>query len=297
MISRWYIPNTGGDYRLEEAPGTKPMSVLTVENPTPNEVARLQAFLRTARDRKWVSAKTNIGLVGVTTIKVKAAVAEAGPLLVKAAGAEKPGTLTAVRSVGGQVTSTEKLEEATELVKAPAAEEAVTVRRPTPCCPAPEVAAEIRASAVLRAFCTPSQWANWIRDGFLVCTGRYTGHRYRLAHRNSPLAQRQGRICADITDGAVLHFHDSLLPPPEEVLAAKLILEHRENWLRHPSTCLSPRFTQVFANPLGPQATDGVADAKMLQAIGGWSVGWHAATGDSVGEMLSKMKNLASTFA
>ena len=36
----------------------------------------------------------------------------------------------------------------------------------------------------------------------------------------------------------MLHFHDNSVPPEEEVLAAKLILEHREPWLRNEATCL-----------------------------------------------------------
>jgi hypothetical protein len=279
MISRWFIPSTSGDYRLKEFTiGGKPASVLTVENPTLLEVERLQVFLRAAQERGWVSGKTNVSLLGKSSVRLHVSVAEAGPLLVVATNAAGPGRLTAVRSSGGEITTTEKVEEAAALAAAPAAEEAVTVHRPTPCCPVPEVAAEVRASDVLRAFCTPVQWADWTAHGFLTCAGRYTGHRYRIAHRCSPLAAAQGRICADLDDCAVLHFHDSLLPPPEEVLAAKLVLEHREDWLRNHSTCLSPRFTQVFRNPLGPQRVDGVADAKLLQAIAGAAIGWRAAS-------------------
>lgn len=285
MISRWFIPAVSGDYRLEAAGSG---SVLTIEDPTPNEVERLQAFLAVARERAWVSPEASVSLLGVTAIDVAAPVAEAGPVLVTASGSARPGTLTAVRSVSGVVTTTELLAEATSNADADAA---VTVRRPTPCCPSPEVAAEVRASEVLEAFCTPAQWASWTADGFLTCYGRYTGHRYRIAHRCSPLAERQGRICVDLDDRATMHFHDVLLPPPEEVLAAKLILEHREDWLRNESTCLSPRFTQVFRNPLGPRYTDGVASSKGLSAIGGAHAGFYAATGASPIEMIEKLSS------
>lgn len=290
MIRRWFVPSLSGDYRLEADTDWKgsPRSKLTVENPTPAEVEKLQAFLRTARDREWVTQKQNIGLVGVTTIKVQASIADAGPLLVTMAAGQNPGLLTAVRSVNGEITTAMNEEEAAALVAQPAADAAVTVRRATPCCPSPEVAAERRASEVLAAFCTPAQWANWTQHGFVLCVGRYTGHRYRIAHRNSPLAAKQGRICADLDDGAVLHFHDSLLPPPEEVLGAKLVLEHRENWLRHQATCLSGRFTQVFDNPLGPGIRDGIADATLMKVIGSAAFGWQL-NGDSTAKMLRTM--------
>ncbi len=297
MIQRWYIPSTSGDYRLEAAKDWKGSAccTLTVENPTPAEVEKLQAFLRTARDREWVGAKQNIGLVGVTNIKVVANIADAGALLVPATAGENPGLLTAVRSINGEVTATHSLESAAALSAAPEADAAVTVRRATPCCPTPETAAEKRASEVLRAFCTGEQWASWQRHGYLLCTGRYTGHRYRIAHRHSPLAEKQGRICADLTDRAVLHFHDSLLPPPEEVLGAKIILEHRENWLRHQATCLSSRFTQVFPNPLGPGIMDGIPDARLLQVVGGAALGWQL-NGDSTERMLRGVGRLFDAF-
>ena len=46
------------------------------------------------------------------------------------------------------------------------------------------------------------------------------------------------KICYDIDDRCVLHFHDWTVPPEEEVLATKLILEHREAWLRNEATVL-----------------------------------------------------------
>lgn len=267
-MARWYVPSICGDFRLESAEdGAKAM--LTVSDPTPGEVERLRAFLVAARQREWVSADANVRLLGTTTIPVDAPVADAGAVLVDAVGAQGPGRISAVRSSAGVIAITETaIETANALTRIGEEGEAVSVRRPTPCCPEPVAGPERRASEVLRAFCSPVQWASWIERGFLLCLGAYTGHTYRLAHRNSALAVRQGRICADLDDRAVLHFHDSLLPAPEEVLAAKLILEHREDWLRNPSTCLSSRFREVFRNPLGPQALDGVRDANIVSAFG-----------------------------
>jgi len=63
--------------------------------------------------------------------------------------------------------------------------------------------------------------------------GYISGHRYLVSHRHGRHAQRAGKICFDLEDSGVLHFHDNSAHPEEELLATKLIIEHRENWLRH----------------------------------------------------------------
>jgi hypothetical protein len=107
--------------------------------------------------------------------------------------------------------------------------------------------------------------------------GGLSGNRYILAHRHSERARRQGRICFDVDDQMVVHFHDWTVPPEEEVLAAKLILEHREPWLRNEATMLGPQFNfreglricvMKFKNPFGG-FSDGVPDANLTRAIGG----------------------------
>ena len=54
----------------------------------------------------------------------------------------------------------------------------------------------------------------------------------------------------------------------EEVLAAKLILEHREPWLRNEATMLSCNSSVlVFKNPFG-DVNDGVPDANFTSRLG-----------------------------
>ncbi len=78
-------------------------------------------------------------------------------------------------------------------------------------------------------------------------------------------------MCFDLDDRFVVHFHDWRVPPEEEVLAAKLILEHREDWLRNEATCLllqgSERAKMVFKNPFG-DGLDGTADASFSYKFG-----------------------------
>ena len=112
----------------------------------------------------------------------------------------------------------------------------------------------------------------------MIVTGHLTGHRYLLAHRHSEKAARLGKICYDIDDHGVLHFHDNSVPPEEEILAAKLILEHREPWLRNEAACLgnddgSDGFDFVFKNPFG-DGSDGVPDSVFTGEIGNFLRGF-----------------------
>lgn len=142
---------------------------------------------------------------------------------------------------------------------------AVTVRRATPCCPQCTPGAVGPASEVLLAFLDERQHKDWAERRAIVVRGGLTGHRYLLAHRSTELAARMGRICFDMEDQLVIHFHDMAVPPEEEVLAAKLILEHREPWLRNEATTFGG--TQRFKNPFG-DGGDGVWDATLTRQIG-----------------------------
>ncbi len=106
-------------------------------------------------------------------------------------------------------------------------------------------------------------------------TGHLSGPRYILAHRHSAHALNFGRICYDTDDECVVHFHDWTVPPEEEVLAAKLLLEHREPWVRNEASCLvgtawgnfERGFSDVFKNPFG-DINDGAWDAGVMRAAG-----------------------------
>ncbi len=151
---------------------------------------------------------------------------------------------------------------------------AVTVRRPTPCCPQCTRGAVGPASEVLLAFLDEQQHKDWSERRAIIVRGGLTGNRYLLAHRNTDLAAQIGRICFDMDGDVVVHFHDRTVPPEEEVLAAKLILEHREPWLRNEATYFvrgGPRRSR-FKNPFG-DGLDGVADASLTQLIGSLTSG------------------------
>jgi hypothetical protein len=119
---------------------------------------------------------------------------------------------------------------------------------------------------VLLSFLSPEQHERWAQERAILVQGHLSGHRYVIAHRHTPLAQKVGRICFDIDDQKVVHFHDWSVPPEEEVLAAKLILEHAEPWLRNEATVLGGG-SDVYKNPFG-DISDGTESAAFAQGIG-----------------------------
>ena len=181
----------------------------------------------------------------------------------KKAGEEAPASAPSAPSVP------EPSDASKALAKKEGAEAAATVGRPTPCCPdcyVDEDELSRPATEVLLAFLDERQHATWSKSRYVVTRGGITGHRYLIAHRNSPIAARNRKITFDLDDQAILHFHDWLVPPAEEVLAAMLILRFREPWLRNEATAFGDR-NHVFKNPFG-DAGDGVADSTWTRNVG-----------------------------
>lgn len=165
--------------------------------------------------------------------------------------------------------ASEPSDESKALAKKEDAEAAATVRRPTPCCPdcfVDEEEIHRPATEVLLAFLDERQHATWAASRYVVARGGITGHRYLIAHRNSPIAARNRRMTYDLDDDAILHFHDWTVPAAEEVLAAMLILRFREPWLRNEATAFGGR-RHVFKNPFG-DGGDGLADSGWTRQFG-----------------------------
>lgn len=218
---------------------------------------------------------------GTREMTLDAPLSDVAPFLVEQL---KPGlqTLTAVMLKDGKVevqTGSRDLEDTAKKAEKEGTS-AATVKRPTPSCPQCHAGAILPATEVLLSFLDEEQHAEWAEDRSLVAIGGTTGHRYLLSHRHSEQARRQGRICYDLDDEGVIHFHDMSVPPEEEVLAAKLILEHREAWLRNEATCLGGfsndydynRFTDVLKNPFGGGG-DGIPDAAFSGRVGEFTMG------------------------
>jgi len=272
----WMVPSFHGDFRLTAGDDDK-TSKLLVMAPTPHEIQLLNGFLSKAHKKKWSSELLTADDVNDTrTILLAAPLAKTGPLLVRST---KPAdrTLTAVSFKDGrlEVAETGMLETLVAKAAVDPEAKAVSVSRPTPCCPRCEVGSIAPARDVLLSFLSPQEHADWAEQRAIIVRGGRSGHRYLLAHRKSPTAARLGKICYDLDERFVLHFHQTEVPPEEEILAAKLILEHREPWLRNEATCLlqtkDGRWHDLgfmhYKNPFG-DITDGRVDAAITATFG-----------------------------
>jgi len=295
-LTHFFFPSYTGDFRLIEIENSSYREqasalscVLEIVDPTAHELPILEQFLAEARKERWTPIE-KIAPVEVDgklrqEILLATTVATAGRALYKfVRPADR--TITAVKSAGGKIqvyetADLDKIEQALQpdaiippKDEKPASDQkheetakAVSVKRHTPSCPQCVPGAVSRASEVLHAFLTPEERRTWDREHFITVEGGLTGHRYMLAHRHSVYAAQAGRICFDLDDDAVVHFHDNSVPPEEEVLAAKLILEHREPWLRNEATLFHRADVVRFKNPFGG-ILDGVEEALQTQQTG-----------------------------
>lgn len=275
-MKAWYVPSWNGDFRLTSGDDDE-TSKLLIMAPTPHEMQLLARFMTTARKNKWTKEKlVKDEAIDTRTIVLDAPLTKVGPALVKIT---KPAdrTLTAVSFTNGQleVAETGALETIVSKAKGDREAKAVSVARPTPCCPSCIPGSVAPASDVLLSFLNEQEHADWAKHRAIMVTGGRSGHRYLIAHRHSRTAVLNKKICYDVDDRCVLHFHDWTVPPEEEVLATKLILEHREAWLRNEATVLQQNGKgewidlgfMRYKNPFG-DASDGRADAALTAALG-----------------------------
>lgn len=287
----WAFPSWNGDFRL--VAGDNQTSQLLIMQPTLHETQLLREFLIAANRKGWTRETLRENeIVTTRTIVLTAPLAKTGPALMRKVK-PKDRTLTAVAFKNGhlEVAETASL---TALAARAAGDEgarAVSVARPTPSCPDCVPGAIASANEVLQAFLTAKQHADWAVHRAITVYGGQSSHRYLVAHRHSTIARQLRRICYDLDDHFELHFHDWSVPPEEEVLATKLILEHREPWLRNEATCvrllpdgqwldLSILGKKYYKNPFGG-ASDGRPDAALTAALGRTlATAWSAIRGD-----------------
>jgi len=286
MLSRWYVPSFSGDFRLAADESGVGRSTLTVWDPTPAELAALGRFLSEARKKKWIPDVGGLDEHGEGTLRLKVDIAKAGALLVKEMYKDKREEkatklgkgLTVIASKENKVIAVYDApvkegavdaEEFALVLVSDEAERAVTVSRPKLAakrgdCP------DTRASEVLAAFSTPQQYEQWTQEGCMRVYGHLSGHEYRLAHRKQDIAERQGSVAYDCTDGLPLAAYDWFVPPAEEVLAIKLYLENAEPWLRNRLGIVGEGLrlpTDVFPHPLGRKASAVEDESNLIDAL------------------------------
>lgn len=284
----WYFPSWHGDLRIGRDPEDSTRTRLSIEKPTAEEQRIVNEIGRVSAERgwlaEWVEFKPQPGAVKWEF--TLGATVEAVGIVVAATMRPSPDVLTNIRFddgteiavSGGPKALAEAMADAGvgdaegEPKKGKAAKVAkpmlgATVPRPTPCCPRCVPGSVAPAREVLLKFLDADQHDQWASSRTLVVEGGITGARYLLAHRDTATAARIGRICYDLDDRRVVHFHNTALPPEEDVLAALLILRHREDWLRNEATVFGPTRAPIFKNPFG-DISDGTRDAALMTNLG-----------------------------
>jgi hypothetical protein len=293
-MKAWYCPTWNGDVRIEPSTDDpKEKSVVSIVKPTASEIAAMAQCLSRFKNEGWMKDRSPIDPIeDGERITLNAPIEKVGPAVIVHV---QPGaaTLTVLKlkdgkieicdhneAMAGAATKEEAaakvetaLVETAKEAKPSKTEAAATVKRPTPSCPDCYVG-EVNKPATqsLLAFLSAEQHKTWKKARYVVVRGGLSHHEYIVAHRRSEIATKNGRICWDATDKDTMHFHDQSVPPEEEVLAAMLILQHREDWLRNEATCLGLRFSRVFKNPFGDH-NDGIMDAAFTRAVGKFA-GW-----------------------
>lgn len=279
-MKAWYFPSWNGDFRLEADPDDEKKTTLTIIDPTDLELEVLgklvpefkaQGF-RDSEDPLWDPEGDKQQVVALT-----GELMAVGQLLLPKL---KPGkaTLTAVKVADGDIVTVRESDKkaaggldkalavlGVDVAKVAKTAKAATVARPTTCCPQCVEGPLTPATEVLFEFLDDEEKERWSEDHAVVAEGNLTGHRYLLMHRHSRRARKIGWMCYDLDDGNHLHFYDWSVPPEEEVLASKLILENHEDWLRNEASCFHSSLK--FKNPFG-NFNDGVAESGVLGAIG-----------------------------
>ena len=226
-MRRWYVPTTNGDFRVEAAGEGK--SVLIVERPTKTEVDVLSKLWPTFVKKGWTNAVVPTGLRG-GWVEMDAPVHLVGKQLGKAMKTGRR-SVEVYRFSNGRVT----VEEMWETILPEGVEVAATTSVPKTGCPACEHdgdRAERASMVVLREFLSPSQVAELNYRGWFSAIGNVTGTRYGIFNRFSREAARFGRALADLDAGLAVCAFDPDVPPGEEMLGLKILVEHLERKIR-----------------------------------------------------------------
>jgi len=265
MLTTWYLPSFYGDIRLEST--GKQETKVTVYGLSPQEKLAMTELLREAEKQRVVgpcwnpsaSRLLDLDSIAEQTLELKAPISKVQKLLQKQLKPNRE-QVSVVRFGGGKMQEmTERLLQdidqgtsatsdsttppahASKIATAQIAKPqdkavATTVASPQLGCPAPDfVQAEVRAAAVLRAFLTPEQLEDFLKEQAFVATGVDTGKNYVITsrHARTKLAQTTRSLYC-INESMPYCVHDWEVPAAEEMLSllVHLSIPTKEMYLR-----------------------------------------------------------------
>jgi hypothetical protein len=129
-------------------------------------------------------------------------------------------TITALKFKDGSIEISEEIKQE--------AETGAIVEKPSRGCPMPvAIAGEIRASVVLKEFLSDKQNDDFEKHLQFVSKGNYTGIPYLITSRWTKSVEKWGQVY-DTVNKKTICANCMELPPSEEMLSLKLMIEHKE---------------------------------------------------------------------
>ncbi len=217
---KMYYTSNYGDVNIEQIGDNvilKTTSLTTIEE-------KLIKHLLTKYEDKILELKDTDGSLENKEFTIQnIKLADVHKVMTKILKKDKP-ILTALKFKDGKI-------EVTEELKDKDTEEAITgatVEKPHRHCPVPSfMETEFRASQVLKEFLTDQQLKDFEHHRQIVCKGNYSGKNYLITSRWSPKISTYGQIF-DLVTNELICANCNELPPSEELLSLKLMIEHKE---------------------------------------------------------------------
>lgn len=237
-----YFVSEFGDISIEQDEKNEKNIILKTTDLTPTEEKVIREILNKYRidkircienekeikiDEKGIVEPKSLENIIITLENIK--IEDIHKFMKKKLKKDKP-VLTALKFKNGKIELIEELKSIgtgnNEIDKV------VTVEEPRRGCPMPEMLnSEIRASTVLNEFLTERQKLDFEKFRQIVCIGNCSRKPYLITSRWSPEVVKVGQLY-DIVDNKVICANCMEIPPSEEILSLKLMIEFKEKEFR-----------------------------------------------------------------
>lgn len=206
---KMYFVTTFGDISLEQK---EESILLTTNNLTLSERALVKEILKEYKIEETDVEEKLFTITGKTIEDVHK--------FMKKKLKKNKATITALKFKDGRIELSEEIKQE--------AEKGTTVEKPDRGCPMPvSIAGEIRASVVLKEFLSIQQEMDFEKHLQFISKGNYTGIPYLVTSRWSKAVESWGQVY-DLVNKKIICASAIDIPPSEEMLSLKLMLEHKE---------------------------------------------------------------------
>lgn len=210
---KMYFVTTFGDLELEQIENKEVR--LTTNNLTFGERSLVKEILKEYK----IDIKEDAEIENISFIIVDKTIEDVHKFMKKKLKKNKA-TITALKFKDGRIELSEEIKQE--------AEKGTTVEKPDRGCPMPvSIAGEIRASVVLKEFLSSQQSVDFEKHLQFISKGNYTSIPYLVTSRWSKAVESWGQVY-DLVNKKIICASAIDIPPSEEMLSLKLMLEHKE---------------------------------------------------------------------